>query len=103
MKKKAKQICCILALMSVFTFSAGITALTASAEVTTTVNAETSVEATQQVGEVKKLVAALESDVYFVNGIPYVDIIKEGTANGTRLHQKQLLLSQILWLMRVAI
>lgn len=84
MKKKAKQICCILALMSVFTFSAGITALTASAEVTTTVNAETSVEATQQVGEVKKLVAALESDVYFVNGIPYVDIIKEGTANGTR-------------------
>ena len=84
MKKKAKHICCILALMSVFTFSAGITALTASAEGTTTVNAETSVEVTQQVGEVKKLVAALESDIYYVNGIPYVDIVKEGTANGAR-------------------
>lgn len=48
--------------MSVFTFSAGITALTASANGTTVVNAETSVEATQQVGEDKeKIIEYLEN------------------------------------------
>lgn len=84
MKKKIKQICCILTLMSVFSFGAGIMALTASADNVVTVNAETSVNATQQVGEAKKLVAALESDVYWINGIPYIDIVKEETAKGAR-------------------
>ena len=60
MKKKIKQMCCILALLSVFGFGAGITALTVSADNITTVSPETSVNATQQANETKKLIAALE-------------------------------------------
>lgn len=84
MKKKIKQICCILALLSVFGFGTGITALTVSADNAITVSPETSVNATQQANESKKLVAALESDVYWINGIPYIDIVKEETAKGAR-------------------
>ena len=49
MKKKIKQMCCILALLSVFGFGAGITALTVSADNAITVSPETSVNTTQQV------------------------------------------------------
>ena len=84
MKKKIKQMCCILALLSVFGFGAGITALTVSADNAITVSPETSVNTTQQANEAKKLVAVLESDVYWINGIPYIDIVKEETAKGTR-------------------